>query len=124
PGASAGVAGPEAGGAVAPPAAAFALGALLLFGIQPIAAKRLLRWFGGSAAVWITCLVFFQTALLVGYLYAHALHRRLSARAQSGVHVVALLVSLPALLLLVLSGPPPDVAASPTVGVLRLLAAT
>src|SRR5262249_61361976 len=107
PGASAGVAGPEAGGAVAPPAAAFALGALLLFGIQPIAAKRLLPWFGGSAAVWITCLVFFQTALLAGYLYAHALHRRLSARGQAVVHAGALLLSLPALFLLLTSGPPP-----------------
>ncbi len=68
-------------------AAAIALGALLLFGIQPIVAKRLLPWFGGSAAVWITCLVFFQTALLAGYLYAHALNRRLSARAQSAVHL-------------------------------------
>jgi hypothetical protein len=52
----------------------------LLFGIQPIIARRLLPWFGGSAAVWVTCLVFFQTALLVGYLYAHALHRRFAAR--------------------------------------------
>ncbi len=103
-------------------ASAIALGALLLFGIQPIAAKRLLPWFGGSAAVWITCLVFFQTALLAGYLYAHALHRRLSARAQAAVHVVALLVSVPALLLLLRSDAPSGVDANPTLGVLRVLA--
>jgi SAM-dependent methyltransferase len=74
--------------------------------------------------VWITCLVFFQTALLVGYLYAHALQRRLSARAQSAVHVVALLASLPALLLLVVLEPASGVDAHPTLGVLRILAAT
>jgi hypothetical protein len=52
------------------------LGSFLLFLVEPIAAKQLLPVFGGSAAVWITCLVFFQTALLVGYLYAHWLARR------------------------------------------------
>src|SRR5580693_6896270 len=44
------------------------LASFLLFLVEPIAAKQLLPVFGGSAAVWITCLVFFQTALLVGYL--------------------------------------------------------
>ena len=39
----------------------------LLFLIQPIIAKQILPWFGGSAAVWTTCLVFFQCALLAGY---------------------------------------------------------
>jgi hypothetical protein len=47
------------------------LGAFLLFLVEPIAAKQLLPVLGGSAAVWITCLVFFQTALLCAYLYAH-----------------------------------------------------
>ena len=47
------------------------LGAFLLFLVEPIAAKQLLPVLGGSAAVWITCLVFFQTALLIAYLYAH-----------------------------------------------------
>ncbi len=47
------------------------LGAFLLFLVEPIAAKQLLPALGGSAAVWITCLVFFQTALLCAYLYAH-----------------------------------------------------
>jgi SAM-dependent methyltransferase len=49
------------------------LGSFLLFLSEPIAAKQLLPIFGGSAAVWMTCLVFFQTALLLGYLYAHRL---------------------------------------------------
>jgi hypothetical protein len=47
------------------------LGSFLLFLVEPIAAKQLLPALGGSAAVWITCLVFFQTALLAAYLYAH-----------------------------------------------------
>ncbi len=52
------------------------LASFLLFLVEPIAAKQLLPIFGGSAAVWITCLVFFQTALLVAYLYAHWLAQR------------------------------------------------
>ena len=51
------------------------LGAFLLFLVEPMAAKELLPSLGGSAAVWITCLVFFQTALLLAYLYAHWLTR-------------------------------------------------
>jgi SAM-dependent methyltransferase len=52
------------------------LGSFLLFLVEPIAARQLLPVLGGSAAVWITCLVFFQTQLLLGYLYAHWLSRR------------------------------------------------
>jgi hypothetical protein len=52
------------------------LASFLLFLVEPIAAKQLLPFLGGSAAVWITCLVFFQTALLLAYLYAHWLARR------------------------------------------------
>ena len=52
------------------------LGAFLLFLVEPIAAKQLLPVLGGSAAVWITCLVFFQTALLCAYLYAHWMSRQ------------------------------------------------
>src|SRR5215469_3791373 len=51
------------------------LSSLLLFLIEPIAAKQLLPNLGGSSAVWLTCLVFFQLALLLGYLYAHCLAR-------------------------------------------------
>lgn len=56
-------------------ASAVFLGSFLLFLVEPIAAKQLLPLLGGSAAVWITCLVFFQTALLAAYLYAHWLSR-------------------------------------------------
>jgi spermidine synthase len=51
------------------------LASFLLFLVEPLAAKQLLPVFGGSASVWITCLVFFQTALLCAYLYAHWLAR-------------------------------------------------
>src|SRR5580693_10298305 len=47
------------------------LGAFLLFLVEPMAAKQLLPTLGGSSAVWLTCLVFFQVALLLGYLFAH-----------------------------------------------------
>ena len=57
-------------------ATAVFLGAFLLFLVEPIAAKQLVPVLGGSAAVWITCLVFFQTSLLCAYLYAHWMARR------------------------------------------------
>jgi SAM-dependent methyltransferase len=75
-------------------AATIFLGAFLLFLIEPLIAKLILPWFGGSAAVWATCLVFFQTALLLGYLYADATIRRLSPKRQSVLHLGLLLVSL------------------------------
>jgi hypothetical protein len=52
------------------------LAAFLLFLVEPIVAKQLVPVLGGSAAVWITCLVFFQTALLCAYAYAHWVARR------------------------------------------------
>jgi spermidine synthase len=64
--------------------------AWLLFQIQPIVAKRILPWFGGGAAVWTTALLFFQTALLGGYLYAHLSVRWMSPRLQAAVHVALL----------------------------------
>jgi SAM-dependent methyltransferase len=68
--------------------------AFLLFLVQPIIAKQILPWFGGSAAVWATCLVFFQTALLLGYAYADFSMRRLAGRTQVKLHVALLLASL------------------------------
>jgi SAM-dependent methyltransferase len=71
--------------------------AFLLFLVQPIVAKQILPWFGGSAAVWTTCLVFFQTALLAGYAYADAIARRLSLRRQELLHATLLAASLASL---------------------------
>ena len=64
------------------------LASFLLFLVEPMAAKQLLPVFGGSAAVWVTCLVFFQAALLAAYLYAHWLARNGSLTGnQAAVHV-------------------------------------
>ena len=78
-------------------AATIFLSAFLLFAVEPLIAKKLLPWFGGSAAVWSTCLVFFQTALLVGYIYARLLAKYLSRTAQAAVHGALLALSLSAL---------------------------
>jgi hypothetical protein len=47
------------------------LGAFLLFQVQPLLSKWILPWFGGGAAVWTTCMVFFQSILFAGYAFAH-----------------------------------------------------
>ncbi|HEV2445598.1 MAG TPA: hypothetical protein VGS58_06740, partial [Candidatus Sulfopaludibacter sp.] len=70
------------------------LSAFLLFAVQPIIAKMILPWFGGSSAVWSTCMLFFQAVLLLGYAYAHWLHHKLSARAQAAAHCILLAASL------------------------------
>ncbi len=64
----------------------------LLFWIQPLIAKTLLPLWGGTPAVWNTCLLFFQSMLLIGYLYALAASRWLSLRAQAAMHVFLLLL--------------------------------
>jgi len=68
------------------------LGAFLLFLIQPIMAKQILPWFGGSAAVWATCMVFFQVTLLAGYAYADWTTRRMHPRRQAWLHLALLVV--------------------------------
>src|ERR1700678_2766338 len=74
-------------------ATAIALSAALLFVIEPAAAKALLPYFGGSAGVWIACVLFFQVTLLLGYLYTYVLTRTLPAKAQAAVHVALLAAS-------------------------------
>src|SRR4051812_28191467 len=61
--------------------------AFLLFGVQPLVGRFALPWFGGTPAVWTTCMVFFQGALLAGYAYAHASATRLTPRRQVQVHL-------------------------------------
>ena len=70
------------------------LSAFLLFLVQPIIAKQILPWFGGTSAVWTTCLVFFQVVLLAGYTYSHLTTRYLSPKQQARLHIVLLAVSL------------------------------
>jgi hypothetical protein len=72
------------------------LSAFLLFEVQPVIAKMILPWFGGSSAVWSICMLFFQTVLLLGYAYAHWLNQ-LAPRKQAVAHISLLAVSLVAL---------------------------
>ncbi|MGO9239575.1 MAG: spermidine synthase [Bryobacteraceae bacterium] len=66
------------------------LSAFLLFQVQPLIAKMILPWFGGSAAVWATCLLFFQTVLLLGYAYSHGIVERLRPKRQWMLHLALL----------------------------------
>ncbi|WNG40374.1 ferrichrome ABC transporter permease [Archangium violaceum] len=63
------------------------LSAFLLFGVQPLAGKYALPWFGGTPSVWTTCMLFFQLMLLGGYAYAYVSVRRWSPRRQAQVHL-------------------------------------
>ena len=78
--------------------------AALLFVVQPMAGKVLLPLAGGTPAVWNTCLVFFQAALLLGYLYAHHLTAA-PTRRQVGLHLAVAGLAIVAVLTL---RPDPD----------------
>lgn len=67
--------------------------AFLLFQVQPVIAKMVLPWFGGSAMVWTTCMLFFQMILLAGYAYSHAIVRKPVAF-QTRLHLACLAFSL------------------------------
>src|SRR5215208_7119268 len=72
-------------------AATIFLSSFLLFMVQPLIARLILPWFGGSAAVWTTCMLFFQALLLAGYAYAHVLNWKIPQKTlQPLVHSVLL----------------------------------
>jgi len=98
--------------------------AFLLFQVQPVIARIILPWFGGSAAVWTTCLLFFQAVLLLGYLYAHWLYGKLRPRAQMVAHILLLAASLLVLPMWPAASWKPTGAADPTGRILLLLAVT
>jgi SAM-dependent methyltransferase len=98
--------------------------AFLLFQVEPVIGKIILPWFGGSAAVWTACLLFFQVALLAGYLYAHALVRYFKPRAQAGVHLGLLAISLLTLAVYPSAGLKPYSTGDPTWSILLLLGRT
>ena len=76
-------------------AATIFLSSFLLFVVQPLVARLILPWFGGSAAVWTTCMLFFQALLLAGYAYAHWLVKKVPGRApQAVVHTVLLIAAV------------------------------
>jgi len=105
-------------------AATVFLSAFLLFQIQPIVAKMILPWFGGSSSVWTLCMVFFQVTLLLGYAYVHLVHEKLSARRQPWVHGALLLLSLATLPVVADPAWKLDAQAHPTWSVLGVLATT
>lgn len=71
--------------------------AMLMFALQPMFGKLLLPLLGGTPAVWNTCMVFYQTVLFGGYLYAHWLTSRSGQRRQIQMHTALLIFSLFAL---------------------------
>jgi hypothetical protein len=70
------------------------LSAFLLFQVQLIIGKYILPWFGGSAAVWTTCMLAFQLLLLMGYVYAHLIATRLSLPVQIKIHLMLMGLSV------------------------------
>lgn len=97
--------------------------AFLLFLVQPLIARQILPWFGGSAAVWTLCLVFFQVVLLAGYFYADQLSRR-PLCTQAVVHAVLLLAACAMLPVIPDAAFKPGGQGDPATGVLAVLAAT
>jgi SAM-dependent methyltransferase len=104
-------------------AATILLSAFLLFQVQPLIAKLILPWFGGSAAVWTSCMLFFQIALLGGYAYAHWVNGQ-AGRKQTMIHVALLALSLFSLPILPSPGWKPHGLEDPLLRILGLLAAT
>ncbi|MCA9248242.1 MAG: hypothetical protein KDA42_14035, partial [Planctomycetales bacterium] len=62
------------------------LSAFLVFQVQPLIGRYILPWFGGSPAVWTTCMLFFQTALVGGYAYADGISKWLRPKSQMTLH--------------------------------------
>ncbi len=94
-----------------------ATGSLLLFALQPIMAKALLPRFGGSAGVWVACMLFFQVMLLAGYFYSWVIATFLGRQTQSTIHATLLIASLATAVLKPIEPP----VASPTWSILLLL---
>jgi len=90
---------PDARRIILPYAITIFISAFLLFQVQLLLAKAILPWFGGAASVWTTCMLFFQTLLLVGYSYSHWLAQRPRLATQGRIHLVALVVAALALIL-------------------------
>src|SRR5437764_2072253 len=95
--------------------------AALMFLVEPMIAKMILPKFGGAPAVWNTCMVFFQAALLAGYGYAHAAATRLGPRRGILLHAGLLLVPVLALPLAVPTDWAPQAGAQPIFLLLWLL---
>ena len=102
-------------------AATVFLSAFLLFLVQPLIAKYILPWFGGSPSVWTTCLLFFQVVLTAGYGYAHLLASRISRRRQAAITLGLLLLTIAWLPITPSRTWIPESVDAPTVHILLLL---
>ena len=98
--------------------------AFLLFQIEPLVSKVILPWFGGSPAVWTTCLLFFQTLLFLGYAYAHVSTRFCTRRQQAVLHLALIALALVLMPVAPESHAKPTGDVHPTLGVLALLTET
>ncbi|HEX8906637.1 MAG TPA: hypothetical protein VF771_17435, partial [Longimicrobiaceae bacterium] len=103
--------------------AAIFTSAFLLFLVQPMFSRFVLPLLGGTPAVWNTCMLFFQAALLGGYLYAHVGARRLGVRRQAAAHMV-LLAAAALLLPISVAGAAPRGGQEPIAWLLLLMTTT
>lgn len=98
--------------------------AFLLFLVQPIIAKQVMPWFGGTSGVWTTCLMFFQLVLLAGYAYSDQATRRLKPAQHAVLHVALLVLAVATLPITPGDGLKPDPARPPIRDLLVLLLST
>ena len=102
-------------------AATLLLSATLLFSIQPLFAKMVLPLLGSAPSVWITFMLFFQTALLAGYAYAHVVPRRIGWRRYALVHLAIMAMGASVLPIAVPRNWVPPPSGSPSWWLLSLL---
>ncbi|MBS0261600.1 MAG: fused MFS/spermidine synthase [Planctomycetes bacterium] len=100
------------------------LSAFLLFQVQPLISRWILPWFGGSTAVWTTCMLFFQIVLFGGYGYAHCMFRWLNSRQQCLVHLALLALACGLLPIIPSDAWKPQPGTAPGLAILAMLAAT
>ena len=90
------------------------ISATLMFVLQPMFGKILLPFLGGSPAVWNACMVFYQTILFLGYLYAHYLSSKFNPHRQILIHAVVIAISIIALPLALPENTVPPTESNPT----------
>lgn len=105
-------------------AAATCLNAALLFAVEPMFTKMVLPLLGGTPSVWNTCLLFFQGALLVGYLYAHVTSRTLTVARQAALHLTLLVLAAVMLPIAVTRQSPPTTGTAAAIWWLLVLLTT
>lgn len=105
-------------------AATMGLAGFLLFLVQPMAGKLILPWFGGSASTWIVSMLFFQAALLAGYVYAYGLSLPLAVSTQAKIQIGVVAAALVMLPVAPSQGWRPTGSEDPTWRILAILAAS